>query len=109
MTCTGVRFAGAARDSGSSQRQVDQLIAGPGVYICDQCVDLCCEALDAEADVGTRPPVPIAEIEKLLQDWVSSIDKQPLEQVREARDLFTALVSQLDQVLNLPGAVDKDA
>ena len=26
---------------GKSQKQVQQLIAGPGVYICDECVELC--------------------------------------------------------------------
>ena len=26
---------------GKSQRQVKKLIAGPGVYICDECIDLC--------------------------------------------------------------------
>ena len=33
---------------GKSQKQVKQLIAGPGVYICDECVALCVEIL-AEA------------------------------------------------------------
>ena len=31
-----------------SQEQVRKLIAGPGVYICDQCVDLCNEIIDDE-------------------------------------------------------------
>ena len=33
---------------GKSQDQVKKLIAGPGVYICDECVDLCNEILDEE-------------------------------------------------------------
>jgi ATP-dependent Clp protease ATP-binding subunit ClpX len=33
---------------GKSQEQVRKLIAGPGVYICDECVDLCNEILDDE-------------------------------------------------------------
>ena len=32
---------------GKSQEQVRKLIAGPGVYICDECIDLCNEILDA--------------------------------------------------------------
>ena len=32
---------------GKSQRQVKKLIAGPGVYICDECIDLCNEIIDA--------------------------------------------------------------
>ncbi|BFM38945.1 ATP-dependent protease ATP-binding subunit ClpX [Synechocystis sp. LKSZ1] len=48
---------------GKSQEQVRKLIAGPGVYICDECVELCNEILDeelleAQGAVGptSRPP-----------------------------------------------------
>ncbi len=41
---------------GKSQDQVKKLIAGPGVYICDECVDLCNEILDEELFEGG--PVP---------------------------------------------------
>ena len=30
---------------GKSQKQVRKLIAGPGVYICDECIDLCNEII----------------------------------------------------------------
>jgi ATP-dependent Clp protease ATP-binding subunit ClpX len=33
---------------GKHQRQVDKLIAGPDVYICNQCVDLCVEIIAKE-------------------------------------------------------------
>ena len=33
---------------GKSQEQVRKLIAGPGVYICDECIDLCNEIIDEE-------------------------------------------------------------
>jgi len=42
---------------GKSQEQVRKLIAGPGVYICDECIDLCNEILDeelVEAQGGSR-------------------------------------------------------
>ena len=48
---------------GKSQKQVQQLIAGPGVYICDECVELCNEIIEERlaeaADEGperVRPP-----------------------------------------------------
>ncbi|MCA1995159.1 MAG: ATP-dependent protease ATP-binding subunit ClpX [Coleofasciculus sp. S288] len=45
---------------GKSQEQVRKLIAGPGVYICDECVDLCNEILDEELlDSGTPTPQPV--------------------------------------------------
>ena len=37
---------------GKSQEQVRKLIAGPGVYICDECIDLCNEILDEELEPG---------------------------------------------------------
>jgi len=38
---------------GKSQKQVKKLIAGPGVYICDECIDLCNEIIEEElTDTG---------------------------------------------------------
>jgi hypothetical protein len=34
---------------GKAQNQVVKLIAGPGVYICDQCIDLCNEIITQES------------------------------------------------------------
>ncbi|NJO40745.1 MAG: ATP-dependent protease ATP-binding subunit ClpX [Cyanobacteria bacterium CRU_2_1] len=46
---------------GKSQEQVRKLIAGPGVYICDECVDLCNEILDEELfDSSSSVPQPSA-------------------------------------------------
>ena len=50
---------------GKSQRQVKKLIAGPGVYICDECIDLCNEIIDEEltdsdAARPRQPPAPDA-------------------------------------------------
>ncbi len=41
---------------GKSQDQVKKLIAGPGVYICDECVDLCNEILDEELFDSSNQP-----------------------------------------------------
>ncbi len=59
---------------GKSQRQVKKLIAGPGVYICDECIDLCNEIIDEELvvpvsfdlDALPRPK----EIYSVLNDYV---------------------------------------
>ncbi|NER06261.1 MAG: AAA family ATPase, partial [Okeania sp. SIO3C4] len=49
---------------GKSQEQVRKLIAGPGVYICDECLELCNEILDEELfdskRTGPQPPTPRA-------------------------------------------------
>ena len=42
---------------GKSQKQVQQLIAGPGVYICDECVELCNEIIDERQSEGTAQAI----------------------------------------------------
>ncbi|MBR6700458.1 MAG: ATP-dependent Clp protease ATP-binding subunit ClpX [Firmicutes bacterium] len=41
---------------GKSQENVRRMVAGPGVYICDECIELCLDILDAE-ELNSRPPV----------------------------------------------------
>ncbi|ABK52512.1 ATP-dependent Clp protease ATP-binding subunit ClpX [Acidothermus cellulolyticus 11B] len=40
---------------GKSQKQVKKLIAGPGVYICDECIDLCNEIIEEELSESHEP------------------------------------------------------
>ena len=59
---------------GKSQRQVKKLIAGPGVYICDECIDLCNEIIDEELTAPAtfdleNLPKP-KEIWSVLQEYV---------------------------------------
>ncbi|MFD1392127.1 ATP-dependent Clp protease ATP-binding subunit ClpX [Lacticaseibacillus jixianensis] len=59
---------------GKSQDQVKKIVAGPGVYICNECIDLCKEIIDEEfkqdaADNMLEVPKP-AEILKVLNDYV---------------------------------------
>jgi hypothetical protein len=41
---------------GKRQEQVQRLIAGPGVYICDACIHLCNEILAANPPAAPTPP-----------------------------------------------------
>src|SRR5262245_32509148 len=59
---------------GKSQRQVKKLIAGPGVYICDECIDLCNEIIEEELSETTELrfdelPKP-REIYDFLNDYI---------------------------------------
>ena len=49
---------------GKAQDQVRKLIAGPGVYICDECIDLCNEILDEELVDGQSQPRQTTEQNK---------------------------------------------
>ena len=60
---------------GKSQKQVIKLIAGPGVYICDECIELCVEIIEEEKveKLDTAPeeylPLP-KEINQSLNDFI---------------------------------------
>jgi ATP-dependent Clp protease ATP-binding subunit ClpX len=59
---------------GKSQKQVKKLIAGPGVYICDECIDLCNEIIEEELSQTSEVkwdelPKP-KEIYEFLNDYV---------------------------------------
>src|SRR5438067_1290129 len=63
---------------GKSQRQVKKLIAGPGVYICDECIDLCNEIIDEELSAPAafdleNLPKP-KEIYEVLDEYVVGQD-----------------------------------
>jgi len=49
---------------GKSQKQVQQLIAGPGVYICDECVELCNEIIDERQSEGGESAAADFELPK---------------------------------------------
>lgn len=63
---------------GKSQKQVKKLIAGPGVYICDECIDLCNEIIEEElteaitSDFGELPKP--REIYAFLDEYVIGQD-----------------------------------
>src|SRR6187397_524328 len=59
---------------GKSQKQVKKLIAGPGVYICDECIDLCNEIIEEElsetTEVGLDELPKPREIFEFLNSYV---------------------------------------
>ena len=64
---------------GKSQKQVKKLIAGPGVYICDECIDLCNEIIEEELSESSdlkfdELPKP-KEIHDFLEQYVIGQDK----------------------------------
>ena len=63
---------------GKSQKQVKKLIAGPGVYICDECIDLCNEIIEEElaetSDVSLGELPSPREIYQFLNDYIVGQD-----------------------------------
>jgi ATP-dependent Clp protease ATP-binding subunit ClpX len=65
---------------GKSQKEVKKLIAGPTVYICDECIGLCNDIIAEEVDreesfsTGTPLPKPV-EIKSILDEYVIGQDR----------------------------------
>ncbi|MBM6969405.1 ATP-dependent Clp protease ATP-binding subunit ClpX [Pseudoramibacter alactolyticus] len=63
---------------GKTQAQVKRMVAGPGVYICDECVSLCQEIIDSESEsepiLYTEVPTP-KEIKAALDTYVIGQDE----------------------------------
>ncbi len=59
---------------GKSQNEVKKLIAGPTVYICNECIDICIEIISDDAQqeaAAARPPLPKpSEIKNFLDEYV---------------------------------------
>ncbi|MBZ8182035.1 ATP-dependent protease ATP-binding subunit ClpX [Oscillatoria salina] len=73
---------------GKSQEQVRKLIAGPGVYICDECVELCNEILDEELlDSASSATQPVSRSEDPAPKRRSNADRLSLSQIPKPREL----------------------
>jgi ATP-dependent Clp protease ATP-binding subunit ClpX len=93
---------------GKSSEQVRKLIAGPGVYICDECVELCNEILDEELlnssnDTAIQPPFTTEAPEKQPiqashQAWYQL--KKPTE-IKQALDQYVIGQHQAKKVLSV--------
>ncbi|MBU4184808.1 MAG: ATP-dependent Clp protease ATP-binding subunit ClpX [Proteobacteria bacterium] len=62
---------------GKNQKEVTKLIAGPAVYICDECIQLCSEIIDEESEKATGEVERILtpkEITTMLDDYVIEQD-----------------------------------
>ena len=72
---------------GKSQEQVRKLIAGPGVYICDECVELCNEILDEELLDASRDHQPISAREEPTPKRRSTPSRISLNQIPKPREI----------------------
>jgi ATP-dependent Clp protease ATP-binding subunit ClpX len=89
---------------GKSQDQVKKLIAGPGVYICDECVDLCNEILDEELfDGAPQPAASEAVLPNLVdipkpQEIKSFLDQHIVGQMMAKKILSVAVYNHYKRI-----------
>jgi len=86
---------------GKSQKQVKKLIAGPGVYICDECIDLCNEIIEEELQdiVGET----LGDLPKPLEIF-SFLDEYVIGQDAAKKSLSVAVYNHYKRVKASEGA-----
>jgi ATP-dependent Clp protease ATP-binding subunit ClpX len=88
---------------GKSQKQVKKLIAGPGVYICDECIDLCNEIIEEELTESSD--VSFAELRKPKEIY-EFLDQYVIGQDSAKKTLSVAVYNHYKRVQ--AGAGEKD-
>ena len=80
---------------GKSQKQVKKLIAGPGVYICDECIDLCNEIIEEELSETTE--LKLDELPK-PQEIYTFLDEYVVDQDRAKKVLSVAVYNHYKRI-----------
>ena len=81
---------------GKSQKQVKKLIAGPGVYICDECIDLCNEIIEEEFSEG--PDVSLLDDLPKPQEICAFLDSYVIGQDTAKKALSVAVYNHYKRV-----------
>ncbi len=81
---------------GKSQKQVRKLIAGPGVYICDECIELCNEIIEEEFSEGSDAGL-LEEVPK-PRDVVRFLDSYVIGQETAKKALAVAVYNHYKRV-----------
>jgi len=92
---------------GKSHAEVKKLIAGPGVYICDNCIALCKSVLDKELAVETKKSTPKLKIAKPAE-IKSQLDTQCIGQNHAKKTLAVAVHNHFKRIMQEPVAKEGD-
>ena len=88
---------------GKSHSEVKKLIAGPGVYICDNCVVLCKSVLDKELSAQTKKHKPRSGVPKPAE-IKRQLDRQCIGQDHAKKTLAVAVHNHYKRILHEPPA-----
>ena len=80
---------------GKTQKQVKKLIAGPGVYICDECIDLCNEIIEDELNEASS--LGLQELPK-PQEIYEFLDQYVIGQDRAKKSLSVAVYNHYKRI-----------
>ena len=90
---------------GKSQRQVKKLIAGPGVYICDECIDLCNEIIDEELSAPANLDLDNLPKPKEIYE---ALDEYVVGQEEAKRTLSVAVYNHYKRIQMFSGEDNND-
>ena len=80
---------------GKSQEQVKKLVAGPGVYICDECIDLCTEIVEEE--LGQDEEMDLKELPK-PHEICNYLDEYVIGQEQAKKSLSVAVYNHYKRI-----------
>lgn len=87
---------------GKTQEQVEKLIAGPGVYICDECIELCMGIIDENADRSYKPSGKKVKLEEKVlpkpQDIKAKLDEYVVGQDEAKKALSVAVYNHYKRI-----------
>lgn len=92
---------------GKNQDQVRKLIAGPGVYICDECIELCNEIIEDELSRSTDDPLRFRNLPK-PQEINQILDQYVIGQKRPKRTLSVAVYNHYKRIHSKTGPTSND-
>lgn len=87
---------------GKGQEQVRKLVAGPGVYICDECIELCTEIVEEE--LGNEEETDLKEIPK-PKEICETLDEYVIGQEKAKKNLSVAVYNHYKRI-NSPKNTD---
>ncbi|KZN97209.1 MULTISPECIES: ATP-dependent protease ATP-binding subunit ClpX [Aeribacillus] len=80
---------------GKTQDQVRKLVAGPGVYICDECIELCTEIVEEE--LGTEEEAEFKDVPK-PKEILSILDEYVIGQEQAKKSLAVAVYNHYKRI-----------
>ena len=90
---------------GKSQEQVRKLVAGPGVYICDECIELCNEIIEEEFNDGVK--VELKDVPK-PKDIRRILDQYVIGQNSAKKTLSVAVYNHYKRINSQPAKNNRD-